>query len=343
MQSVNVNFQEQDSRLEETIKSNKDGAVSFGINYLDDSLGGILPSDFVVVAGYTGGGKTEMCIHTALHVAKQNQSKEVFFFALEASKNEIYLRCLYKEITRLHFLDSEKNKSEFNYQSWITGGSDFLNKYLDTARSELRKIKNLRVIYGGEFYTLEKFKIDMMGISSRDVSLVVVDHLHYFDIEGSNENSEIYKIVKEMRALFLEKEIPLVLVSHVRKKDSKTLSLTPSSDDLHGTSNIAKVSTKIITLAGAFDTLLIDSDGNLRSTQLGKGLGTFIKIAKNRLGQHAGGLYAFVKFNSLKNDYSKNYTLGTTVVEDKKLVYKELSRMDIPFWAKGEVWNQRQK
>lgn len=321
--------------LRESFIANK---ISFGISFLDDALDGILPQDFIVLAGYTGGGKTEMAVNIALNAARALPLKDVLFFALEAGKDEIYARMLYKELTRIYFLDPLKNESKFNYQNWITGKTKIFEKYEQQARNNLKNITNLKVVYGGEFYKLENFEADMGGITKDSTSLVIVDHLHYFDTDGGNENQELYKIVKNLRSMFLEKSIPIILISHVRKRDLKYPSLVPSSDDLHGTSNISKVATKIITLGAGFSSAAVGVTDRIQ--YLGKGLSTFIKVQKNRLGQDSLPFVALIKFSGLTNSYSDGYVLGKQKTENKEIGFEEITNFEIPFWAENEVWNK---
>lgn len=323
------------STIEDTKQSFRNNILKFGVPYLDDSLSGITPNDFIVLAGYTGGGKSELAVSIAINAARSNQ-KDVLFFALEAHKDEIALRFLYKELTRLYWLDNKESKREYNYQSWVTGKSSFLDIYEEQAKKNLQLINNLKVIYTGEFFKLEDFELAIAGKTKNHFSLVVVDHLHYFDLDGANENQELHKIVKTLRNVFLEKEIPLILVSHVRKKDNRSMQIVPSSDDLHGTSNISKVATKIITLASGYGVNVENSD---RTQYLGKGFSTFIKIVKNRLGQHPLEYIALTKFNSLKNEYSDCYVLGKQKTEDKELIFTPIDNFQIPFWAEREAWN----
>lgn len=325
------------SSVQETKDGFQKNILSFGISYLDDALSGITPNDFIVLAGYTGGGKSELAVSIAITAARSNPNKDVLFYALEAHKNEITLRFLYKEITRLYWIDKkDKATNNYNYQSWVTGKAVFLDEYEYQAKENLRNLHNLKVIYTGEFFKIQDFETSFMGNTKNHYSLVVLDHLHYFDTEGANENQALHSIVKTLRNIFLEKEIPLILVSHVRKKDSRSPQIVPSSDDLHGTSNIAKVSTKIITLASGYG---VNIEHNERTQHIGKGFATFIKIAKNRLGQHPLEYIALTKFNSLKNEYSENYVLGKQKIEDKEIIFKTIDHFEIPFWAEREVWN----
>lgn len=325
--------------VQETKEGFQENILSFGISYLDDALSGITPNDFIVLAGYTGGGKSEMAVSIAMSAARSNPDKDVLFFALEAHKNEITLRFLYKEMTRLYWsANKETASSNYNYQSWVTGKSKFLDEYEQQAKENIKKINNLKVLYTGEFFTIEDFQDSMMGNTKNYYSLVVLDHLHYFDIDGANENTALHNIVKTLRNIFLKKEIPLVLVSHVRKKDNRLPQIVPTSDDLHGTSNISKVATKIITLASGYGVNIATND---RTQNMGKGFSTFIKIAKNRLGQHPLEFIALTKFNSLKNEYSDSYVLGKQATEDKELIFKPIDNFDIPFWAESESWNKK--
>lgn len=70
-----------------------------------------------------------------------------------------------------------------------------------------------------------------------DVDLVVIDHLHYFTRELNNVAEDLGRITKEFKTAAIEHNIPVILISHIRKlAQGEEL----SGDSLRGSSLIAQ-------------------------------------------------------------------------------------------------------
>ena len=83
--------------------------------------------------------------------------------------------------------------------------------------------------------------IDGLVSKARDqlgVDLVIIDHLHYFTRELDNVSEDLGRITKEIKKNAIRHDIPVMLISHVRKGQKSTDAAT--IDDLRGTSYIAQ-------------------------------------------------------------------------------------------------------
>ena len=74
--------------------------MSYGVKYLDDALGAIIPNDLIVLGAKTGAGKTSLAQSIALHVA---QTHPVHYFALEAENYEIERRIKYGMVSKAFY------------------------------------------------------------------------------------------------------------------------------------------------------------------------------------------------------------------------------------------------
>ena len=76
--------------------------MSTGFDFLDKKVGGLLPSDLMIVAGRPGMGKTAFAVNIAFNVANEVLNKRgpenlqgpVAFFSLEMSADQLASRIL---------------------------------------------------------------------------------------------------------------------------------------------------------------------------------------------------------------------------------------------------------
>src|SRR5438128_2112497 len=69
--------------------------LSTGLSDLDNFLGGLYPSDLVIVAGRPGAGKTSLAASIAFHVARSGPIGDpVAFFSLEISSEQLATRII---------------------------------------------------------------------------------------------------------------------------------------------------------------------------------------------------------------------------------------------------------
>jgi replicative DNA helicase len=301
----------------------KNNLSPFGISFLDDCLGGISNEDLIVIAAGTGGGKTQMSMIMGIHAA--TMGKKVDYFALEAYDGEIRDRMIYKAFSKL-FYNAKKNKlisedencdpQDYLYGKYVGKYDDLINEAVETVGS----VKNFNTFYPSKELTIEDFQKAFVGIAN-DTDLVIVDHLHYFDYGDELENKAIKSIVSILRQLVVKHKKPIILVSHVRKRDRRNLSDVPLIDDLHGSSEISKMATKVITF------------GRYYSEEYGDNY-TCVTVYKNRFGGNRVCGSALILYNNQRQSYDSDYILGKAYDSDGKFREWDVSKMGIiPHWA----------
>lgn len=301
--------------LDEEMAIYRGQSLQFGVSYLDMALRGIERDDFIVVGAAPGAGKTELSTMMALHNAMEG--KRVHFFALEAGRNEIEKRMLYKGIiSRVN-----ENSGKYNYYDWLRGDFPELEQHTRAAAEELNKIDNLSIYYRDSSFTPHTFKQIFTALNGKS-DLIVVDHLHYFDFDNDNENKAIAEIVKQIRDMVLINEIPVILVAHLRKAFKATAPLVPELDDFHGTSEIGKIATKAIIL----------SPGDRQGPNI---YSTYVRVGKCRQDGSVTKYVAQIRYNSSTSDYENGYKLGILSANGKE--FKELKKDQHPNWSKGAI------
>lgn len=298
---------------------NIDDLCVYGIKPLDDSLVCIPKNELVVIGADSGVGKTEL----SLKIAQVNikRGKKVAIYYLEGGYREALSRMKWRDIAQEYFKDYYKLGLDMDYRKWSLNmfckQADIDNPYkiLMELESKLwdkykEEYKNNLMFYSGAGLTLDSFIASLMEFHikedtpnpfdnkiSFDIDLIIIDHLQYFSLTKSeNEIFEITEILKTVKNITEVFNIPIILISHLRKK-SKDRGL-PGQEDFYGSSNIPKIASTAITLAPSSD------KDNLR-----EGIyPTYIRVAKSRVGVKPN--YAFlVDFYLDRREYSDIYDI----------------------------------
>lgn len=270
----------------------------FGNSFLDDSLLGIRPDDLVLVGAPSGVGKTQFCVNVAM--ANAAAGKRVHFFALEAGEFEIERRLKFQLIADKFYANPNRPAigRPLRFDEWEVGDfSEVLSKYEVEAEAECEKLlTNLHTFYKAEQFDVFKL-IEHVTFIQDETDLIIVDHVHYFDWDESNDNRAIKEIAKAARDLCLRAEKPMILVAHLRKRDRQNTELCAGLDEFHGSSDLTKIATKVITIApgGPAD------DG---------GYVTYVRTPKNRHSSSSARYLAQMIFNEKKGGYETEYKIG---------------------------------
>lgn len=280
-------------------RDKKTPAMRFGVDFLDDALRGIYPDDLVLLGAPSGVGKTQLCCNIA--EANIEDGKRVHYVALEASRYEIERRLKYPLVAERYYADAKRPvlPRKLNYPDWLLGEfSDQLKPYEDEAHKFFEgAYKDLFIHYkSGRFGVAEL--IATVQYCARETNLIIIDHVHYFDFDDDNENRAIKDIAKCVRDLAIEENTPIILVAHLRKRDRQNDELVAGLDEFHGSSDLTKIATKVVTVSPG------------RPTNTGS-YETFFRIPKNRID---GGVTRYVArelFSPKTGGYERGgYQLG---------------------------------
>lgn len=304
---------------DERLKLKEQKLARFGNKFLDEAGAGISPRDFIVLGAKAGIGKTEMAVNIAF--SNVLDGRKVYYFALEAEDKEVERRIKFKMIA---FYSRIKG---LNFQEWMLGRQESLissnveemvNKVLQ------EKLRNLHVRYRTmEEFTVDNFQKDFYSIE-HEADLVIVDHLHYFDFDDKDENRAIKRIVKKIRDTALIASRPVIMVAHLRKSDKANKQILPELEDFHGTSEITKMATKVITFAPAYD----------RISSQPWFYPTYMKYVKNRFHGAVSRYTACIDFNAELLSYEPEYKLG--IIPPYSDTWSELEFAKHPYWYESK-------
>ena len=291
--------------------------------FLDDCLRGIGQHDLVLLGAETGAGKTEL----ALAIAKANarQRKRVCYFALEAEPKEIERRTKYAFVVELAVRARDPRCDAMTYIDWINGAIDEVTRPYEAEAEAMAQasLATLYTYYRGPRFSLDEIQQSFRAFRSEAPDLVVLDHLHYVDIDDDASENRAYKqVVQTIRQLAIDAGVPVVLVAHLRKRDLRARYVVPHVEDFHGSSDLSKVATHCIQLAPARDV-------PARQWYLAP---TFVHVPKDR---HSGAtrLVACCWYDVRFRRYIDEYTLGRLV--DGGTRWEPLKPSEAPAWARN--------
>lgn len=290
--------------------------VSFGVSFLDDCMGPILPHDLVVIGAKTGIGKTSLATLIAVNAA--TQGKKVFFFGLEAERDEIERRIKFSRVAELARANGFPRG--LSYLDWYLCKHDTkLDKHEIRADAELStNMENLHTFYRTQdFYSSDYER--MVKDVQETADLIILDHLHYVDTDDINENRAFKNVVKRIRDVSLRCGKPVVVVAHLRKAERHNPLLVPSIDDFHGTSDITKIATKAIIIAPAYE----HAGGEAHIW------GTYIAPVKCRIEGSRTRYVGLCWYDARMNKYTSNYQVGRLSPDGAEWKIEE----KIPEWA----------
>ncbi len=293
-------------------------ALRFGVTFLDQALGGIMPRDVVLLGAKTGVGKTALSAMIAL--SNCMAGKRVHYFALEAEDREIERRMKFQIIADAYYR-SGYHRAPIRFQDWMAGRlEDQLGQFEQTADAKMRHVtKGLHTFYRLDSFTSDDFRAHLERIKD-DTDLVILDHLHYVDTDDENENRGYKRVTKQIRDAALSTGKPIVVVAHVRKGDRRFETAIPGIEDFHGSSDIPKIATKAIMIAPVL--------GKNATAHL---WGTYMQIAKCRTDGSVTRHVALMNFNARKNAYEDEYTIGRLI--DGGKAFEALTGEEIPAWC----------
>ncbi len=258
-----------------------------GFDLLDDVMGGLRKGRLIVLSGLTSTGKTSFSLNVCLNVALKKHP--VFYFSLEMPPIDIA-----KKILMLRAKLTNTQLKEIDDPSQTLKDVDkTLVEFSDIDSVPIYLYKSSGV---AKYATLAECA--RLAKEEYGVECIFVDHLHYFARSTNNVTSETSIIVRDIKQLAMQLDIPIVLLTHLnrggRSQQRKGLYI-PTLSDLRDTGATEQDADQVLFVCR-------DSE-NEDTAERQKAL---IKVAKNRDG-YAG------RFISMRFDEEL-----TTFVEEKK-------------------------
>lgn len=165
----------QDEAMEYIKNGDKYMGLSTGYEGIDTLLGSFLPGELLTIGGDTGHGKSLLAMNIAQNVYAKEQ-KPVLLVNLELTR--------YQAVQRFYNLSDDHDYAGILIQ-----------------RAPAVSYRDIDVL-------MERAK-------DEGACMVVIDHLHFFSRSAENEARELSRITKHFKECAVERELPVILLSHV--------------------------------------------------------------------------------------------------------------------------------
>ena len=195
--------------------------LATGLTPLDEVLGGWQRSDFVIVAGRPGTGKSSLLLGAARHAA-QHAGRRVAFFSLEMAGLQLVERLLAQatglDARRLRFgllRESEKPR--------LAEGVASLKRW------------PVRLFGPGEAVTPAQIRAHCLRLAQIEgLDLVIVDYLQLLRGDGryANREQEVASISRSLKLLAGELNVPVVAGAHLSRAVEQRADKRPLLSDV---------------------------------------------------------------------------------------------------------------
>jgi len=190
--------------MEQINNPNKIVGIDTGYDNLNSIIRGFSEEDLIVIGGGTGHGKSQFVQSLIINIT--SIGIPVLFITLEMSAVEITIRFISMLKTKDH------TQIIGNLPIYFYSGDGISLKLLDS---------------------VIKDAVERLG-----VKMVFIDHLHFFARHVDNQSAEIGNITRTIKLMARKYQIPIGLVSHIRKINNTTE--IPNLDDLRDSSFISQ-------------------------------------------------------------------------------------------------------
>jgi len=220
------------------LRGGKISGVSSGFADIDSLLGGLQPSDLLIIAGRPGMGKTALGTNMSFHAARywsQDQAQgvavsrgaPVLFFSLEMAAQQLSARIL-SEQSEIEMWKIRNGKfSESEWEKFVLTMQDLstLPLYIDDTGG----ISIAQIAARARRYRREK-----------KIGLIVVDYLQLIEPSRRAENrvQEITEVTKGLKALAKELNVPVIALSQLSRGVDSRDDKRPVLSDLRESGSI---------------------------------------------------------------------------------------------------------
>ena len=197
--------------------------VPTGFACLDVPLGGLQPSDLLILAARPGTGKTSFALNIACNAAYQHQ-KRVAFFSLEMSKHHLGFRLLAmqsrvdQQRLRLGWVHENEWEAIIGAMGALSEGIIWIDDTAGVSLAEMRsKARHLLLQQG--------------------IDLIIVDYLQLMQakLEGKryvNREQEIAEISRGLKGIAKELNVPVLALAQLSRAVENRQSKVPQLSDL---------------------------------------------------------------------------------------------------------------
>ena len=193
--------------------------LSYGYDWLDEKLTGIMPGNLIVIGGESGTGKTTFATKIALNASTQ---VKVSAYVLEDRIEDYMEKWLWTEVNR------QKKKSGVNQVGYPW--NDYILKKIEDpafpeleekARKVILKYKQVSFARFDELPTVDSVLEKMREDAVNGTELFLLDHLHYLSLFEKNRSKAdlIEETMVKIKTFLNNHGVAMLMVVHYKKLD----------------------------------------------------------------------------------------------------------------------------
>ncbi|MDK2584525.1 DnaB-like helicase C-terminal domain-containing protein [Romboutsia sedimentorum] len=217
------------SKTLDYLENDTEIGFKFGIEILDDIIGGLYKGELTTIAARSGVGKTALALQIMLNAVSQN--KRVLFISREMSNVQVFMRNITKKTGISSNKMKYKNLEENDWKPIIDYINEVTNKNLIYINDKISTV-------GGIKKRIREIKPD----------LVIVDYVQLLTIEEklNNREREVATLSRELKNITLDFEIPVIQLSQLNDemKDLRPFGERPMRDSkaiFHDSNNVVYI------------------------------------------------------------------------------------------------------
>jgi len=213
----------------------KSGGLITGYTQLDTVMRGILPTDFMIVAGRSGEGKSHWLTGPLLTNAERGNPVGVIHLEMEA----------YEYTERI--VASKLRMNSYDVRPSLRSN--------DAVRATMSEIEALPIHYAGNLVmgTADIYRWAKRAIREFGIKVLIIDHMHLIKRPGRDANREFEIISNELKEMKKKLGIPVIALAQFNKSayalnQAGTSYIMAKRDHIISSSTIVNNATKILIL-----------------------------------------------------------------------------------------------
>ncbi len=253
-----------------------------GYPMLDEFMYGFAPSDFVVIAGRPGMGKTQFFLNLMKHIAIDKKAP-ILFFSIEMSKYQIFERFA-GIFSGISLKDIRKGKI-----------GDFLS-----IQKPLEILKDAP-LYIDDTPRLSIFNLRLKAkrfVAQAGIKAVFVDHMQLITGSKGDRYHQITEYSGALKGLAKELDIPVIVASQLSRGVEQRQKKEPILSDLRESGAIEQDADKVI---------FLHRDDYYKKEETGFISDLKVHLAKNRDGDVGETTLIFNRRTGVMNGFGKPY------------------------------------
>jgi replicative DNA helicase len=216
-------------RAEEYAKNpNPIRGIETGLAGLDGILGGLHPSDLLILAARPAVGKSSLALDIARHAAV-NGGKSVAYFSLEMPEIQVIERMIAQQIN-VNMWDLRMFRLTDEAYARFAEGADLLSRAKinvdDTPGVSINQLRS----------KARRLKLDV------GLDLLIIDYLQLMQGSGNRKNdsraNEVSEISRSLKILARELEVPIIALSQLNRSVESRNDHRPQLSDLRESGSI---------------------------------------------------------------------------------------------------------